>query len=175
MLFIKSEIQYVPLSLFNLYLRSTVQELKGSLVQQWGWLRILKYHLLFQERILENHRLRHYGIEDQSVIHLKISPFESGQPPPLSRQGAYNVTDSEIDDSTEELETGNDEADSVDGAQGSSVTRGDLSKLCSQIRRRTNSTFFLVLQDHCHPDTHWNIPTKAPHQEEVKGIYIVIY
>ena len=151
MLFIKSEIQHEPLSLYNLYLRNTVQELKGSLVQQWGWLRDLEYHLLFQERILEDHEiLGYYGIKDQSVIRLKISPFESSQPPPFDRQGAYNVTDSEIDDSTEgELETGNDAADSADGMHSSTVTRGDVPH-------------------HCHPPNH-NIPL---HPTKPGGMYI---
>ena len=150
MLFVKSEIQHEPLSLFNLYLRNTVQELKGSLLQQWRWLRHLKYHLLFLERTLENHkRLRHYGIKDQSVIHLRISSFESSQPPP-NRQGAYNVTDSEIDDTT--VETGND-ADSADGMHSSSVTRGDVPH-------------------HCHPDTppNHNIPTQALHPTKPGGM-----
>ena len=81
MVFIKSEFHDDPMPLFDFHLTSTVLELKTKLVHHWCWLKYFTYQLHFSKTTLEDDgTLGHYGITDQSVVHLEItSPNDTPQ------------------------------------------------------------------------------------------------
>ena len=80
MVFIQSEFEDKPLILFNICLQRKVLELKRSLIHQWGWLRHLRYQLVFQRKTLRDEgKLICYCIKDKSVIHLKVFHHKSSK------------------------------------------------------------------------------------------------
>ena len=93
MVFIQPEYTADRLPLFDLNLNTRVLELKMQLVHHWCWLRNFIYHLEYNECVLsERGQLGHYGVEDQSVIDLKIHLPYSKPPPPAE----YHMVDDEV-------------------------------------------------------------------------------
>ena len=90
-LLIKYKEEYLQLSL---NLSSKVLELKSRLVQYWRWLKDSSYTLEFNDEVLENHEeIRKYGIDEKSIIILKIFPLDSSQAPPSGSQGTRSLYD----------------------------------------------------------------------------------
>ena len=88
---IQPEFQEKPL-MVDINLWSSVSKLKRSLIHHWSLLGHSRFYLKFEERILEDHqRLRNYGIEDQSVIHIIIAR-DSDQMPPAKCQSKHNLS-----------------------------------------------------------------------------------
>ncbi|CAI8054381.1 hypothetical protein GBAR_LOCUS29684 [Geodia barretti] len=78
----------------SLNLSSKVLELKSRLVQCWRWLKDSSYTLEFNDEVLENHEeIRKYGIDEKSIIILKIFPLDSSQAPPSGSQGTRSLHD----------------------------------------------------------------------------------
>ena len=99
MVFIKSEFQDKPLSLY-IHSQSKVVELKRSLLHWWSQLRHLRYQLIFRGRTLrDKKRITYYQIKDQSKIHLKLLWPKGSQELPACGQGV-SYTDSAVREET---------------------------------------------------------------------------